>query len=178
MSVDGTDFRIREPSEFNTKWYTKKFNGPGVRYEVAICIHTGWIVWCHGPFPCGSNPDITIFRKGLKMALEDGERVEADTGYIGEPLYISSKFDFRNENHRRSKALVRARHECINRFFKQFEVLHQIFIHDLEKHGMCFWAVAVITQLSIMFEEKKVWGVDYIEAETFDDPLINLDVDI
>ena len=43
---------------------------------------------------------------------------------------------------------------------------------------MCFYAVAVITQLSIMFEEKKVWDVDYVEAETFDDPLIDLDVDM
>jgi DDE superfamily endonuclease len=176
VTVDGTDFRIREPKDFDSKWYTKKYNGPGLRYEVAVCIHTGHIVWCHGPFPCGQNPDITIFRKGLKDALEEGEMAEGDSGYIGEPLTLSSKYNFRSENHRRSKALARARHECINRLLKQFEVLHQRFHHGLEKHAMCFYAVAVITQLAIMFEEKKVWHVDYVEGETFNDPLIDLDV--
>ena len=35
-SLDGTDFRIREPSPFSTKWWSFKFNGPGLRYEIAI----------------------------------------------------------------------------------------------------------------------------------------------
>lgn len=175
VSVDGTDFRIREPSEWSTKWYTPKFNGPGLRYEVAVCINTGHIVWCHGPFACGLNPDIRIFRLGLKHALDDGERVECDNGYRGEPLAISLKEEFRNEEHRRSKDLARARHECINRFFKRFEVLHEIFRNDINHHSKCFWAVAVIVQLSIALDEKQIWQVDYIEGETYDHPLIDLD---
>jgi hypothetical protein len=51
--VDGTDFHIREPEPFDPEWYTKKFNGPGVRYEVGIAIQTGYIVWVNGPFKPG-----------------------------------------------------------------------------------------------------------------------------
>ena len=50
-SVDGTDCRIREPSPFNPKWYSHKFHGPGLRYEIGICIRTGHLVWVHGLFP-------------------------------------------------------------------------------------------------------------------------------
>ena len=44
ISLDGTDFRILEPSPFDPKWYSHKFKGAGVRYEVGICLKTGWIV--------------------------------------------------------------------------------------------------------------------------------------
>lgn len=33
-TVDGTDFRIGNPTPFKKVWYTKKFNGPGLRYEL------------------------------------------------------------------------------------------------------------------------------------------------
>ena len=66
ITVDGTDFRIREPHPFNKeRWFSKKFKGPGVRYEVGICIQTGWIVWLNGPFPCGEFPDLKIAKMEL-----------------------------------------------------------------------------------------------------------------
>jgi hypothetical protein len=40
--VDGTDFRINEPTDFSTKWFSHKFKGPGLRYEVAISIKGGY----------------------------------------------------------------------------------------------------------------------------------------
>ena len=49
----------------------------------------GDVVWVHGPFPCGDWPDIVIFRSSLISFLDEGERVEADDGYVGEaPMYI------------------------------------------------------------------------------------------
>ena len=57
ITVDGTDFRIQEPSPFDPKWYSHKFRGPGLRYEIGVCIKTGWIVWVNGPFPAGAWPD-------------------------------------------------------------------------------------------------------------------------
>jgi hypothetical protein len=84
MSVDGTDFRIREPQPFNPKWYSKKFNGPGLRYEVGICIRTGWICWLNGPFPCGHWPDIWISRDYLVYLLDRDERLLSDGGYPGQ----------------------------------------------------------------------------------------------
>jgi hypothetical protein len=111
---------------------------------------------------------------GIKHALDNGEKVEADMGYVGEPLHISTKDDFRSEEHQRSKDLARARQENINRYLKQFDVLYNTFRHDIQKHAVCFWAVAVITQLSIRFEEKLIWQVNYQGGETYNDPVIDL----
>ena len=73
MTVDGTDFRINEPTPFWPGWKSFKFNGPGVRYEVAECIRSGDLVWINGPFPCGQWPDLKIFREALIYELRDGE---------------------------------------------------------------------------------------------------------
>ena len=71
------------------KYKSHKFNGPGLRYEVAIAIQTGDIVHVNGPFPCGKQQDIAIFRKKLKKKMRLGyELAEADKGYRGEPLLI------------------------------------------------------------------------------------------
>ena len=40
----------------------------------------GWLVWIHGPFPCGDRPDVCIFHNGLKNMLDEKECVEADDG--------------------------------------------------------------------------------------------------
>lgn len=153
-TVDGTDFRIQEPSPFSPSWYSHKFQGPGVRYEVAISINGGDIVWTNGPFPCGSNPDITIFRKGLIHMLEGGEMVEADRGYRGEPGRIRTPVDYATPLEKQQKNLARARHETVNRRFKQFGILSTRFRHyvsndDLSLHKTVFESVVVITQLDI-----------------------------
>lgn len=79
VSVDGTDFRIYEQEPFWPGWFSHKFNGPGVRYELAVAIRTGDIVWINGPFPCGEWSDLRIFRSSLIDYLDDNERVEAST---------------------------------------------------------------------------------------------------
>jgi hypothetical protein len=66
VTVDETDFIIYEPTDLYTKWFSHKFNGPGIRYEVAISINGGQIVHIQGPYPAGNWPDIKIFRECLK----------------------------------------------------------------------------------------------------------------
>jgi hypothetical protein len=61
ISVDGTDFRIFNILPFWTGWFSHKFKGPGVQYEVALNIMMEDIVWINGPFPCGRYPNISIF---------------------------------------------------------------------------------------------------------------------
>ena len=80
VTVDGTDFRIQEPIPFNPKWYSHKFKGPGLRYEVAICIKTGWIVWVNGPFPAGEWSDRKIAQAGINHHLDDNECYVGDGG--------------------------------------------------------------------------------------------------
>jgi hypothetical protein len=91
VTVDGTDCAIQEPPKtddsklpFDKKWYSHKLNGAGVRYEVAVCIKTGDIVWVNGPYACGKYPDIVIFQDRLVNMLDRDEKVEADHGYLKE----------------------------------------------------------------------------------------------
>ena len=81
VSVDGTDFQVPQRDK---EFYSFKFRKSALRYEVALCILTGDIVWINGPFPAGKYNDIEIFRNSLLSHLDQGERVEADDGYVGE----------------------------------------------------------------------------------------------
>ena len=150
VTVDGTDFRILEPSPFSKKWYSHKFRGPGLRYEVAVGIQSGHIVWTNGPFPAGT-PDIVIFRHSLKNVLTEGERVEADKGYRGE----RTKIDLPQENtgglreQVLCKSKVRARHETMNARLKEWAVLRTTFRHQVSKHRAVFRAIIVLSQIKI-----------------------------
>ena len=148
--MDGTDFRILEPSPFSKKWFSHKFKGPGLRYEIAVGIQLGHIVWTNGPFPAGI-PDINIFRSSLKDKLVEGERVEADKGYRGEP----TKIDLPQENtggsedQVRSKARARSRHETMNARLREWGVLRTTFRHKINRHRGIFRAIIVLSQIKI-----------------------------
>jgi hypothetical protein len=149
ISVDGTDFRLQQqhpPKEF----YSIKFKGSAYRYEVALCIQTGDIVWINGPFKPGLFNDLMVFREGLKLKLSiAGEKAQADGGYPGEKATIIMPNKQDTNQLRKLKKQVRARQEHVNKRFKQFECLQQRFRHPLYKHKSCFWAVVVLTQIAI-----------------------------
>lgn len=151
LTVDGTDQPI---PEHGREYFSHKFKGSALRYEVAVGIHTGLIHFLNGPFPAGKFPDINIFRLGLKTELEENETCEADDGYLGEhPKYIRCPKGLFNDPEREAmQARVRSRHETVNRRFKQWKIMSTKFRHDLHKHGYAFRAVAVITQLSLKLE--------------------------
>jgi hypothetical protein len=156
ISVDCLDCPCSEPFPAVKSIYSKKFNGPGIKYEVGICIKTGHIVWINGPFPAG-NSEKTIFRNGLLLELADPwELVECDTGLRGcDRARIPDQAMTIGEG--KQKSVVRGRHENINGKLKVFNVLVAYFHHHagkdrdvmLNKHGLCFGAVAVITQLKL-----------------------------
>jgi hypothetical protein len=143
VSVDAADYRTYEWKPFWPGWFSPKFRGPGLRYEIALCIRTGDIVWSNGPFPCGRYPDIKIFRRDLIFELEDGE-VEADLGYRGETQYVKTPQPGNDV-----QARVQEQHETVNKCFKQWNCLSRVFRHQLERHQVVFGAVAVITQLAL-----------------------------
>ena len=150
MTVDGTDFQIQEPTPFSPMWYSHKFNGPALRYEVAVCIQTGWIVWTGGPFPAGDFPDLEIYRLDLKTRLCEHERVEADEGYSGD-LSVRTPSDYDGKiEWRRMKGKARARHEAVNGKFKEFGILSSVFRGNRHHHYYIFGAVACIVQSEIM----------------------------
>jgi DDE superfamily endonuclease len=148
ISVDGTDCPIREPSEFSSRWYSHKFKGPGLRYEVGICIQTGWIVWKNGPYPCGSFPDITIARDRLHNYMAIGEMYVADRGYKDGRQYGDCPTGY-NTPGQRMRGIVRARHESVNARIKKFKILSTAFRNQLKYHYMAFHAIVNALQVEI-----------------------------
>ena len=113
MTVDGTDFQIQEPSPFESRWYSHKFKGPGLRYEVAVSILGGDIVHTNGPFPCGTWLDISIFRSMLMDKLLPGEFVEADKGYRGQYDKIRTPVDYTTKKEKKMADHVGHDHVCV-----------------------------------------------------------------
>jgi len=154
MTIDGTDFQIKEPLKdgFDRKWYSIKFKAAGVRYEVGVSIYTSSIAWIKGPFPCGRFPDRVIFKAFLSKRLRPGEKVVADKGYRYMDQCTTPQIEDSQIKKKRMSRL-RNRQETLNKRLKQFGVLRKIFRHHRSKHKQCFYAVSVITQLTIVKDE-------------------------
>lgn len=146
VSIDGTDFPILEPRPFNSGWFSHKFKGAGVRYEIGIQISTGRLVWAHGPFMAGRFSDLKIFRHGMKKRLEIGEQVIADGTYMDPDVVYPGTVQGPQKG---VHAQIRARHETVNARFRNFFVLNHKFRHNVNLHGYCFHAVFNITHLLI-----------------------------
>ena len=168
ISVDCTDCKFcidkgKSKKSVKKAFWSYKFRKSGLRYEVGVCIKTGYIVWIHGPFPCGRYNDVTIFRHCLLFCLDQGERVECDDGYFGEApeKCVVPKHAWARQSHLvPNSGAVRARHETINKRIKDFECMKQFFRQSIEFHSVCFRAVAVLTQLS-MENGKPAFQVEY-----------------
>ena len=172
ISVDGTDCPVFEPSPFSTKMFSKKLNGPGVKYEVGVCIKTGMIVWVNGPH-IASKHDNTIIKEELLQLLFPDEAIECDRGYGGDDR-LKTPTVASDSKERKMKSNVRAQQEAVNARLKVFNVLTTHFRHMkpdragmMEKHGWCFHAIAVITQLKFMggervFDESPEFDVSYL----------------
>lgn len=141
VSLDGTDFRIREPQPFNKKWYSHKFLAAGVRYELGISIGQGEIVWASGGLPCGEWPDLKIAKDLYLKVVANKEVTLADKGYR------FKKF-FKNPSNAYEKRIL-ARHETLNGRLKEFEILGGRFRNSLKKHPVVFRAIVNVVQVSI-----------------------------
>ena len=158
ISIDGTDVQINEPGDRSSLWWSHKYNGPGVRYEVGVCIRTAHIVWFRGPFPCNVS-DKEIFDTFLAHKLIPGEAVEADSGYRGRSqIFLPGEAQTRKA--RKQKSQVRGRHENINARLKVFGVMQFWANPDTGKHGLFARCVAIIVQLSFTLDEK-LYDVPY-----------------
>jgi hypothetical protein len=120
----------------------------------------------NGPYEPGIWNDLSIFKNALLSELDDGERVEADDGYRGAspkwvkcPASIGSRVEMET-----AAAYVRRRHETINKRFKQWGILKQVYRGDITKHGQAFRFVAIVTQLAIENGEP-LFQVDYQDPD-------------
>lgn len=133
VSLDGTDFRVREPTPFSKKWYSHKFKAAGTRYELGLSVK-------ESGFPCGEWPDIKIADE-LYCKKAAKELTLADKGYRRRNV-------FKNPSNAFEKRIL-ARHETLNRRLKEFEILGGRFRNALKKHPMVFHVIVNVVQLSI-----------------------------
>jgi len=177
VSVDTTDCHIQEPKQseyiraklrakgdlhnpYDPRFKSHKIGKAALRYELAICIRTGDIVWVNGPFPAGAWNDIAIFKGGIMKMLDEGEKCEVDNGYIGLGKYARNKHVFVSRVDRKAKSKALARHECVNRLIKKFNCTKNMFRHPKEKHGICVGACVALIQIGFDSGEKP-WQVSY-----------------
>ncbi|KAG9399900.1 hypothetical protein AC1031_011321 [Aphanomyces cochlioides] len=146
VSLDGTDFVINEPTPFDRKWWSHKFNKSALRYELGICIRSGHIVWVNGSKPAGEWSDLKLAREAYVMAVLPGEMTLADKGYMDRDFFVNPTY---NPESASIQKKIMARHETANARLKQFGVLKCVYRHRIEDHMMCFLAVANTVQVCI-----------------------------
>ena len=147
ISVDGVDCQMYEPCKMPSKdWWSKKFNGPGVTYELGILIYENQLVWISGPHRPRGGRDLEHFRapNGLKSKIPQGKKVIADAIYKDPVCSIWNPLDTLEVW--RFKQRTRAHHETFNGCIKNFQVLSGKFRHGIDKHKEVFEAVCVIIQ--------------------------------
>jgi hypothetical protein len=141
---------MNEPRKIPSKqWFSPKFNGPGLTYELAIAINANQLMWIRGPMPSGNGGDLVNFKapNGLKSKIPAGKKVIADRIYRDPVCSIRNPQD--TPEVRKFKRRARARHETFNGRLKTFKVLAEKFRHGPEKCKAVFEAVCVITQYEL-----------------------------
>jgi len=157
MTLDGRDHKISEKKHpqynMDRKYSTKKHGfHAGLKYEVGVAIYYDQIVWLSG-FYKGATHDLTMFRNsGLKQKwLQDapGKYIIADLGYETS-AEDEGMLAFPNSNDplqlKKFKSLSRCRQEDVNGRMSKWKCLQYEFTHTVEKHEICFTAVAVMIQ--------------------------------
>jgi hypothetical protein len=127
LTLDCTDCRINEPFPFNRKWFSVKFKGPGMKYEVAIAIYSNNICWSNGQF-YGTMYESKIFREGFGLEIPDDESVEVDASPGGDPQ-LMKPLTGPSTVARKQKSSHRGRQETIFSRMKQLNVLDTHFHH-------------------------------------------------
>ena len=104
----------------------------------------------NGPFKCGEWSDLRIARSLLHKKLRPNEFYIADSGYrdtFGPAVLVE---ELRTRNERAWGKIIRARHETINRRYKEYKILGDIYRHSEHTHGAVFRAISVLVQKNLL----------------------------
>ena len=109
----------------------------------------GHLAWINGGFPARYWPDIEIFKHGLGSWLNTNKCVEADDGCIGGAQMKVKWLESgpKQLNCVAMHSIVQMHQETINKRFKQWYVVTEVYCHDMQTHCFVFCAIAVLTQL-------------------------------
>ncbi len=74
--------------------------------------------------------------------MDPGEQVEANKGYRGHPNKIKCPQNVGNLAEKRSiQGSVRVPHKMLNRWLKKWEIVSQVYHHNIMQHGNVFRVV-------------------------------------
>lgn len=147
ISVHETDAPIQEQSPFILHWYSYKFDGPCLGYDVGLSWAVNKVEWINGPFCPGKYNDLQMFRRNRRWYLDHGEKVWADRIYSDRKC--ARKGDELHETQKQTLKIILRLHEVLNSRLKICNILDMAFRYDVAKYRICFYAVANITQLLI-----------------------------
>ena len=146
ITVDCTDCEIEEPKPFCEVYWSHKSNSAAFKYEVAVSIRGGDIVWVSGPWPAGIH-DSVVFQALLSHHLDVNEKAECDNGYRNLEKAATPGMG-KTHSHKREKSQARGRQENFNGRFKVFNPLSERFRkNDPHKHYLVFNSIAILVQL-------------------------------
>lgn len=147
MSFLRTQCTIKEPQPYHRECYSQKFNGGDLRNDIGVSIGWGDIHSITDIYPCGSYPDVCIFRYQIKERLKPEERFIADN-WCADKLYLRQ---FHAVGFSLYHCGIFRRHKAINDHLKRFRVLTVPSRHKKTLHS--YFAIANVTNLSITFDE-------------------------
>lgn len=89
---------------FDAKWFSHKFKGTALRYEMCITMDAGD---SDGPFRPGSYTDVKELRNGMKNHLMDGEYVIGDKGYTDQRCKMPCSIAVDSTTHKLARCATR-----------------------------------------------------------------------
>ena len=120
--------------------YSHKLNRAGRRYQVISCLGIPQICLVSAGAACGTMNDIQMAMEILPPLLGPGEKVAADSGYVGHSDIIMTPTDIRKvvpkhlmaqsevatsmSKSNRMLKIIGSRHEIINKRLKDFSILN------------------------------------------------------
>ena len=155
MILDGTECPVRRPiyNSVQQQFYSGKKKKHTIKYEIAVQIDTGKIVWVAGGVS-GNVHDLTLTRTcGILNHLLPGEHIMADLGYIGELQIITPIKMPRNEqeiawnSHISSIRILVENSLCR---IKNFNCLTIPWRHERDLHPMVFTIICNLVNLEMI----------------------------
>jgi hypothetical protein len=167
LPVDCVHLRSQEfrcnPS---SQWYSHKFNGPGVSFEIVTDPINGNMRWLNGPEPASIH-DLTFLRGGKKgkkgdwkrtalyFHIPENVRLVGDSAYEGQPDKVSTTKDAHNPETKKLFARMKSMQETCFKRLKDFRALREAFRHGtctqdkLDKIQLYMEAAAVLVQYDL-----------------------------
>lgn len=168
LTVDGKDQQRWEVkhSKLNKdrRYYSHKFDGCALKWEIGVAVHIPQIVHLAGPFRGGKH-DSSIYKgeedecdkelrlklgvlekyESLESKIPDGKFGIADGCYEGgKKLALPCNGD--SKELKKFKSRARCRHESVNGRMCKFNAIGHCFRHSIQKQKITFEAVAVLVQ--------------------------------